>query len=86
MSNEIIEAFVVAIYDDNSGYSIISVHPTLGQANDALRSYNKDIEGFSAELGSSSSYDTNGKLRTLFLNSPDNAFTMVSKCTIEFID
>ena len=85
MSNEIIEAYVVATYDDDQGYNIFSLHNSLEEANNALRDYNKEIEGLSNELGSLT-YLEDGKLITKFMNAPTNAQAVVSKCTIEFID
>lgn len=85
MSNEIIEAYVVATYDDDKGYNIFSLHNSLEEANNALRDYNNEIEGLSDELGSLT-YLEDGKLITKFMNVSTNAQAAVSKCTIEFID
>lgn len=84
MSNEIIEAYVVATYDDK-GYNIFSLHNGLEEANNALRDYNNEIEGLNDELGSLT-YFEDGKLITKFMNVSTNAQAAVSKCTIEFID
>lgn len=83
---EIQQAYVVTVYDDNSGYKILSVHPSLEEANEELIACNKEVDEFKEELGLSVSYNESGQLQTKFLNTPTNAQAAVHKCTIEFLD
>ena len=82
MSNEIIEAYIVATYDDDKGYNIFSLHSSLEEANNVMKAYNNEISKY-ADI---SYYYEQGRLITEFLNTEENGRIEVSKCTIEFID